>query len=127
MNSSILDTICSNSLIANSTNSLSVYEYEPKILLRIIVLLRNDFLYSNLEYHASKIANMAGNHAVPLINKTSFSQIELFFPPTKEEQQKIANTLSSLDHLIKEQSNKIEQLKSHKKGLMQGLFPKVNN
>ena len=87
----------------------------------------NDFLYSNLEYHASKIANMAGNHAVPLINKTSFSQIELFFPPTKEEQQKIANTLSSLDNLIKEQSNKIEQLKSHKKGLMQGLFPKVNN
>jgi type I restriction enzyme S subunit len=47
------------------------------------------------------------------------------YPKNKQEQQKIADTLSSLDDLIKEQSNKIEQLKLHKKGLMQGLFPKV--
>ena len=51
----------------------------------------------------------------------------LIVPNNPSEQQKIAETLSSLDNLIKEQSNKIEQLKSHKKGLMQGLFPKVNN
>lgn len=87
----------------------------------------NDFLYSNLEYHSSMIADMAGNHAVPLINKTAFSSITLDFPPTIQEQQKIADTLSSLDEVIKEQSNKIEQLKAHKKGLMQGLFPKVKN
>lgn len=47
-------------------------------------------------------------------------------PNKSEEQQKIANTLSSLDDLIKEQVDKIEQLKLHKKGLMQGLFPKLN-
>jgi type I restriction enzyme S subunit len=44
---------------------------------------------------------------------------------TQIEQQKTVDTLSSLDNLIKEQTNKIEQLKLHKKGLMQGLFPKV--
>ena len=27
--------------------------------------------------------------------------------------------------MIKEQSNKVEQLKAHKKGLMQGLFPSL--
>ncbi len=46
--------------------------------------------------------------------------------PAKKEQQKIASCLSSLDELITAQSKKIEQLKQHKKGLMQGLFPKIN-
>ncbi len=39
------------------------------------------------------------------------------------EQQKIANCLSSLDELINAQTRKIDVLKTHKKGLMQGLFP----
>ena len=42
-----------------------------------------------------------------------------------EEQQKIADCLSELDTLITEQINKIDQLKTHKKGLMQGLFPSL--
>lgn len=45
--------------------------------------------------------------------------------PKKDEQIKIASCLSSLDELIIAQSSKIEQLKLHKKGLTQGLFPKV--
>jgi len=47
--------------------------------------------------------------------------------PNSKEQQKIAECLSSLDDLITTQSKKIEQLKLHKKGLMQGLFPKTND
>ena len=39
------------------------------------------------------------------------------------EQQKIADCLSSLDELIELQSQKIEALKQHKKGLTQQLFP----
>jgi hypothetical protein len=39
-----------------------------------------------------------------------------------EEQQKIANTLSTLDNLIEAQDQKITQLKQHKKGLMQQMF-----
>ena len=49
------------------------------------------------------------------------------YPKNKQEQQKIADTLTSLDTLIKEQTDKIAQLKLHKKGLMQGLFPKMKN
>jgi len=45
--------------------------------------------------------------------------------PKTEEQQKIASCLSSLDDLIAAQSQKIETLKLHKKGLLQGLFPPV--
>lgn len=41
------------------------------------------------------------------------------------EQQKIADCLSEVDTIIQEQSNKVKQLKAHKKGLMQGLFPSL--
>lgn len=45
------------------------------------------------------------------------------FVPKKPEQQKIADCLSSIDDLISAQAEKIEALKAHKKGLLQGLFP----
>jgi type I restriction enzyme, S subunit len=44
--------------------------------------------------------------------------------PSKAEQQKIADCLSSLDELIATQARKVEALKTHKKGLMQQLFPR---
>lgn len=43
--------------------------------------------------------------------------------PSGKEQQRIADCLSSLDELITAQAQKVEALKLHKKGLMQGLFP----
>lgn len=44
--------------------------------------------------------------------------------PSLNEQQKIADCLSSIDDLITAQSQKVEALKAHKKGLMQQLFPR---
>lgn len=55
-----------------------------------------------------------------------YSNLKISAPKLKE-QQKIANCLFSLDELIFAQTEKIEQLKLHKKGLMQGLFPKIND
>lgn len=52
-------------------------------------------------------------------------QMSIKFPDDIIEQQKIADCLSEIDTIIKEQSNKVEQLKAHKKGLMQGLFPSL--
>lgn len=46
--------------------------------------------------------------------------------PSIPEQQKIADFLSSVDELIENQEKKVEQLKQHKKGLLQGLFPNMN-
>jgi type I restriction enzyme S subunit len=43
--------------------------------------------------------------------------------PSKPEQQKIADCLSSIDDLITAQTQKLATLKTHKKGLMQHLFP----
>lgn len=49
----------------------------------------------------------------------------LFIPEESKEQEKIADTLSSVDDLIKAQIEKIEALQLHKKGLLQGLFPAI--
>jgi type I restriction enzyme S subunit len=51
------------------------------------------------------------------------ARILLFLPPLLE-QQKVANCLSSLDELIAAQARKVVALKTHKKGLMQQLFPR---
>lgn len=83
----------------------------------------NDFIYSSLENNSSKIALMAGNHAVPIINKTLFSTV-LIACPLLVEQKKIADCLNSIDSLITAQNQKVELLKEHKNGLLQNLFPK---
>lgn len=56
------------------------------------------------------------------LNYENLQEIEIVFPSITE-QQKIASCLSSLDELITAHSQKLELLKSHKKGLMQNLFP----
>jgi len=61
----------------------------------------------------------------PGINGNEYASLQIPLPPSKEEQQIIADSLSSLDELITAQAEKIEQLKMHKKGLMQGLFPTI--
>lgn len=45
--------------------------------------------------------------------------------PTLAEQQKIADCLTSLDEVIAAQGRKVEALKTHKRGLMQQLFPRA--
>ena len=37
----------------------------------------------------------------------------------------VTNCLSSVDELISTETAKLDQLKNHKKGLMQQLFPKL--
>lgn len=50
----------------------------------------------------------------------------LIMMPSPIEQQRIADCLSSLDELITAQAQKIDLLKTHKKGLMQQLFPVID-
>ena len=64
-----------------------------------------------------------------LIEKTrvhfsSFIKFKIPFP-LLPEQQKIADCLTSIDEAITAQSQMIDLLKLHKKGLMQQLFPSV--
>ena len=60
--------------------------------------------------------------AVPSVNKSTLEEIEVVVPGS-DEQKRIADSLASLDDLITAQTQKIDALKIHKKGLMQQLFP----
>lgn len=62
--------------------------------------------------------------AQPKLNRTKLDIIPIPLPE-EEEQKKIADCLSEMDTMITEQFKKIEKLKTHKKGLMQGLFPSL--
>ncbi|HHB75091.1 MAG TPA: restriction endonuclease subunit S [Desulfobulbus sp.] len=82
----------------------------------------NRFIYHSLAYKKEQIistyiqggqGNLSGDIVLSLKIRC----------PQPSEQQKIADCLSSLDELIELQSQKIEALKQHKKGLMQQLFP----
>ena len=60
------------------------------------------------------------------INNLKNSDLEAFefhIPQEEAEQQKIAACLSSLDELITAQAQKVTALQTHKKGLLQQLFP----
>jgi type I restriction enzyme S subunit len=59
----------------------------------------------------------------PGINANEYSSLPIPLPPTVNEQQKIADCLSSIDGLVTAQNQKLETLKTHKKSLMQQLFP----
>lgn len=58
------------------------------------------------------------------INGAQFLRYK-FFVPKPPEQQRIADCLTSLDDLIAAETRKLDTLKTHNKGLMQQLFPRV--
>jgi type I restriction enzyme S subunit len=67
--------------------------------------------------------NLEGLRDGKMVSYAQFS--ELLVPvPSPAEQQKIASCLSSVDELIAAQARKLDALKTHKKGLMQQLFPR---
>ena len=65
---------------------------------------------------------LSDNGAVPGLNRNDVYVLKTALP-REAEQQKIADCLSSLDEVIDLQTQKLDALKAHKKGLMQQLFP----
>jgi type I restriction enzyme, S subunit len=65
----------------------------------------------------------AGN-LIPGLSRPDILDLKAFFPKGPE-QQRIADCLDSLDDLIAAETRKLDTLKTHKKGLMQQLFPQV--
>lgn len=76
----------------------------------------------SIKFH-SYVDRINTSSGIPHISAKQINEFEICFPPVEKEQQKIADCLSSIDELVTAQTQKIEALKAHKKGLMQQLFP----
>jgi len=81
---------------------------------------------NSVKFH-SYVDRINTSSGIPHISLKQIEEFTMNFPPSLKEQQKIADCLSSLDDLIAVQSQKLEALKTHKKGLMQQLFPNIKN
>ncbi|MDO8642603.1 MAG: restriction endonuclease subunit S [Candidatus Woesearchaeota archaeon] len=78
-----------------------------------------ELLVRGKKEYLNKIAPAA---AQKNINNEILSVLSVLMPEF-EEQQRIADCLTSLDDLITAATQELETLKTHKKGLMQQLFP----
>lgn len=83
------------------------------------------YLKHNKQYILGKyLQGGQGNLSANIINNLPiYLPCDLEGKVSIKEQQKIADCLSSLDEYINVTKQKVEQLKEHKKGLMQRLFP----
>lgn len=91
------------------------------------ISINSNFLEVLLDVEKEKVLASAIGSSQKALTMAALNKLEFKIPKNPKEQQKIASCLSALDELITAQAEKIEQLKQHKKGLMQGLFPKMNN
>lgn len=71
----------------------------------------------------AEVTRNSTSSAVPMLSQKQIREFT-FLIPLPSEQDKIATTLFALDELLGAQQKKIDELQEHKKGLMQGLFPK---
>lgn len=84
--------------------------------------LSNWFLYYSLQQRKPVFERVATGSTIKTIGLPYFIDMRIEVP-TLPEQEMIAACLRTLDDLITAQSHKIDALKTHKKGLMQQLFP----
>jgi type I restriction enzyme S subunit len=81
----------------------------------------NEYLYYQLERNVNRIKLIAGEQAVPIINKSQFETIKLLRAPLPE-QKAIAQVLSTADAAIHTTEKLIAQKELRKKWLMQQLL-----
>lgn len=101
--------LCTNQSIAAIFPNKSVFE--------------SDFLYHNLDSRYDELRKLSANgEGRGGLNLQIIKSLKINLPK-RAEQQKIANCLTALDAQIIAESKKFDTLKTHKKGLMQQLFP----
>ncbi len=74
-----------------------------------------------------KLNRFSTGQAQPGLSVTVLRDVGISVPISDNEQQKIADCLTSLDDQINAQTRKLNALKMHKQGLLQQLFPSLES
>lgn len=86
----------------------------------------NAFLFQNLNARYKEIRDISNSGGQANLSAGLIENIPLSYPKSKDEQEKISSFLSSLDNLVRVQAQRLELLRVCKKGLIQQLFPALN-
>lgn len=81
-----------------------------------------NFKFIRIYFETLRLSKMAQVGALPSYNGSDLAIIKVRPPSSIEEQQKIADFLSSIDEKIESEERKLEQAKQFKKALLQQMF-----
>ncbi len=84
----------------------------------------SEFVYYNLNFNINKIKSLGEGTTFAEISKTALGKVEILFLENKEEQEKIAAVLSTIDRAIAQTEAIIAKQQRIKTGLMQDLLTK---
>lgn len=110
--------LCGNITLANG----KFHATEHAVVVSPNNNVNTDWLFYMLGF--MNLNQYATGQAQPGLSVENLEKLPIIISTEEKEQQKIADCLSSIDDLISAQSQKVEALKIHKKGLMQQLFPR---
>ena len=95
------------------------FKSNPQFLEDLFLL----FWFDTIEFYKQMKVLLEGG-VRNILSFENLAKIKISYPTTLSEQQKIADCLSSIDEVITAETQKLEALKQHKKGLLQNLFPR---
>ncbi len=82
-----------------------------------------DFVFLNLVSRYDEIRALSNSGGQENLSQSLIKDLRFSYPENVAEQARVTGFLSRLNELITAQSQRIDALKAHKKGLMQQLFP----
>ena len=82
----------------------------------------HEFLYYQMDAAKDRMMELAGQTAVPIINKGDFEGLLVSFPPTLAEQKAIAKVLGDMDEEIAALEAELAKTRQLKQGMMQELL-----
>ena len=81
------------------------------------------FVFLNIGSRYEEMRRLSNSGGQDNLSQGLIQGLQFSYPDDIAEQERIASCLTSLDDLITAQTQKLGALKTHKKGLMQQLFP----
>ena len=112
---------CSASLGTYAINTRPIITNQTFIGLVCSDKISNHFLLNLMHTQTKKLRIIAGGTTIPYISREKFEEYNIKIP-NKDEQEKIASFLTSIDKKIEKQKELVELLKKYKRGLLSSIF-----